>query len=113
MADIRREKKAERETIAFSGDLTVPHANTIVLALREALQDAAAVDIVIENVTAVDVTFLQTLCAAHRTAAAQGKEVTVRGEGREPLGSLLIAAGFPRQSGCQSNTRKSCLWRVA
>ena len=112
MADIRREKKADRETIVFSGDLTVQHANTIASALSEALKGAVALDIIIENVTAADVTFPQSLCAAHRTAAAQDTEITVRGEGREPLGSLLLAAGFLRQIGCQGNTGKSCMWRA-
>ncbi len=112
MADIRREQQDDRETLFFSGELTVQHAATIAQALREAMLRAGSVEIVIEQVTAADVTFPQAVCAAHRTAASAGKQLTIRGEGQEPLGSLLLAAGFLRHIGCQGSTRKSCLWLV-
>ena len=110
MADIRREQQDDRETLYFSGELTVQHATTIAKALNEALQRAAAVEVVIERVAAADVTFPQAVCAAHRTAATLDKMITVRGEGEEPLGSLLRSAGFLRHIGCQGSTRKTCLW---
>jgi ABC-type transporter Mla MlaB component len=110
MADIRREQQDDRETLFFSGELTVQHAAAVAKALREALQRAAAVEIVIERVTAADVTFPQAVCAAHRTAASLNKSITIRGEAQEPMGSLLLSAGFLRHIGCQGTTRKSCLW---
>lgn len=110
MADIRRERQGDRETLTFGGELTVQHAAAVAEALRDALAKAAAVEIVIEGATRTDVTFPQAICAAHRTAAALDKAISVRGKEREPLGSLLEAAGFLRHIGCQGNTRKSCLW---
>jgi len=110
MAEIRREQQGDRETLFFSGELTVQHAADIAQALGEAVERAAAVEIVIEGATAADVTFPQALCAAHRTAAALNKTITVRGEREEPVSSLLLSAGFLRHIGCQGSTRKTCLW---
>ncbi len=113
MADIRREKQDGWERLTFSGDLTVAHAAAIASAIRDAVQTAAKVEIVVEQVTAVDVTFPQSLCSAHRTAAGLDKELMVRGQSEEPLGGLLRAAGFLRHIGCQDKTRKTCLWQPA
>ena len=110
MADIRREKNGDRETVIFSGDLTVQHAVRIAESLRDALQQAAVLDIVLERITSLDVTFPQALCAAHRSAAALSKDISVQGEQEEPVASFLRSAGFLRHIGCQENTRKTCLW---
>ncbi len=113
MADIRREKQDGSERLAISGDLTVAHAAAIAHAINEAVQTAPKVEIVVEQVTAVDITFPQTLCSAHRTAAGLDKELTVHGQSEEPLGVLLRTAGFLRHIGCQDKTRKTCLWQPA
>ncbi len=113
MADIRRETREGREVLTFSGDVTVLHAEAVASALRDALSSGAAIEIVADRVTAADVTFLQSICAAHRAAASLGKEITVRGEAQEPLASLLLAAGFLRETGGQGTTRKSCIWLAA
>ncbi len=110
MADIRKETRDGREILTFSGDLTVLHAAPVAEALRDAVQRAASIEIVIGPVSASDVTFPQSICAAHRTAASLRKEITVRGQGEEPFASLLRAAGFLRHIGCQDSTRKTCLW---
>jgi ABC-type transporter Mla MlaB component len=110
MANIRRERQGARERLIISGELTVHHAASVAAALRDVMQTAGAVDVVLEHVTAADVTFPQALCAAHRTAATLNKEITVEGEKEGTLAGFLQAAGFMRHTGCQENTRKTCLW---
>ncbi len=113
MADIRKEQEDGRARVTITGDVTVQHAQDVASALSEAVLAADVVEIVIDRVTAADVTFPQTICAAHRTGASLKKEVLLRGQSEEPVGTLLYAAGFPRHIGCQDKTGKTCLWLVA
>lgn len=110
MATGRREKARKPITIAIKGDATVGAATRLKATLQQALQSASAVTVSLENITGVDVTFLQLLCSAHRTAAEAGATLTIKGTDREPVTSLLRQAGFLRHIGCHESTRRSCLW---
>lgn len=110
MADIQRKQEGDRAIVTVSGDATVSSAAALKKELVAALQAASAVDVVVENITAADITFLQLLCSAHRTAAARNKALTVTGLAQERMSAMLLRTGFSRQTGCQENTRTSCLW---
>lgn len=110
MADIQRIRSGNKELVSISGDLTVPHANTLKTVLLEALKNAEAIVLAMDQVTGLDVSFPQLVCSAHRTAASLGKELTITGLDQERLAQLLLQAGFMRHTGCAENTRKTCLW---
>lgn len=110
MADIRRRQEDGRVIVAVGGDLTAAGAAALKAELVAALQAASAVEVVVENITGLDVTFPQLLCSAHRTAAARNKTLTVTGLAQERMSTMLLRTGFSRQTGCQENTRTSCLW---
>ncbi len=57
----------------------------------------------------VSLAFLQLLCAAHRSAAARGRELQVGWQNRGAAG-LLREAGFIRHVSCPRSTDGSCLW---
>ncbi len=113
MADIRKLQDGDRATIFVGGELTIASAGALKAAIAEALHAAASVDIVVENTTAIDVSFPQLLCSAHRTAAAWTKTLSVFGMAQEQVASMLLRSGFSRQTGCQENTRTTCLWLCA
>ena len=84
----------EKRKLGFSGRLTYPHAS----ALREMLADALAgesVEICFGEVDEVDLSFVQLLCSALRTAEGAGREVTIA-SGRVPpgLSELVETAGM-------------------
>jgi len=110
MADIRRNQAGERVVLSISGVLTVPHAKALQAELLAALKSAAVVEVAVGEVSAIDITFPQLLCSAHRTAAVLKKEMTITGVDQERFGSMLRNAGFTRHIGCQESTRRSCLW---
>jgi hypothetical protein len=68
------------------------------------------VEVIVENITGIDISFPQLLCSAHRTAAARNKTLTVVGLAQEQLNTMLLRSGFSRKTGCQENTRTPCLW---
>jgi len=110
MADIRNAQKNGREVLIVSGVLTVKHAKALQAALLEAVRTAPAVEVNVENISDLDVTFAQLICSAHRMAADLNKQMTITGLEQERFSQLLGRFGFFRHIGCQENTRKSCLW---
>jgi len=69
MADIRHANKNGREVLTISGVLTVKHAKALQAAILEAVRNASAVDLEVEHISDLDVTFAQLVCSAHRMAA--------------------------------------------
>jgi hypothetical protein len=110
MADIRRSQAGERAIVTLSGVLTVPHAKAVRTALLEAVQGAAAVEVVVENIVDLDVSLPQMFCSAHRMAAGLNKQLTITGTEQERFSDMLRRSGFIRHIGCHENTRSSCLW---
>jgi anti-anti-sigma regulatory factor len=110
MADIQRTRSGNKERVSIRGDLTVPHANALRTVLLEAMKNAEAIVLAVDQVTALDVSFPQLVCSAHRTAASLGKELTITGLEQDRLAQLLLQAGFMRHTGCAESTRKTCLW---
>lgn len=110
MADIRHTKKNGREVLTVSGALTVKHAKALKTAFLEAVRNAPSVEVEVEKIDDVDVTFVQLVCSAHRMAADLNKQMTITGLEQERLSEMLGRFGFFRHIGCHESTRKSCLW---
>jgi len=110
MADIRHANKNGREVLTISGVLTVKHAKALQAAILEAVRNASAVDLEVEHISDLDVTFAQLVCSAHRMAADLNKQITITGLEQERFSRMLGRVGFFRHIGCQGSTRKSCLW---
>jgi anti-anti-sigma regulatory factor len=110
MADIRNINKNGREVLIVGGALTVKHAKALRAALLEAVRNAPAIEVDVENVDDVDISFAQLLCSAHRMAADMNKQMTITGLEQERFIQLLGRLGLLRHIGCNDSTRKSCLW---
>jgi len=110
MADIRTANKEGREVLTVSGDLTVKHAKDLKAALLNALQKASAIEVDVEHIGEVDVSFAQLVCSVHRMAADMNKQMTITGIEHERFSRMLSRFGFFRHIGCQESTRKSCFW---
>jgi anti-anti-sigma regulatory factor len=93
--------------IVAGGRLTCSHAGQLHKELLEAFAGGGRVDLFLHDVREVDLTFLQLLCAAHRTAAAKGAVFTVGGlDATGPVLRLIRAAGAELGVGCPEH----CLW---
>lgn len=84
-----------------------------VAALRDQLSAALAaherIDITASAVTSIDVSILQLIASAHRTAMASGKVLRLRTPQEGPLRHALIRAGFISSEG-KSLTREGDFW---
>ena len=110
MADIRHANRNGREVLTVSGVLTVKNAKALKAALVDAVRNAPVVEVNVENIDDLDVTFAQLVCSAHRTAVDLNKQMTITGLEQERFSQTLGRFGFFRHIGCHESTRKSCLW---
>lgn len=96
--------------LKVGGELTIPYAGEFRGALLDAFDAAGRVVVSLEGVSGADITGLQLLCAAHRTACAREKEFRVEGLTSPVVAAAAGLAGFPRHVGCAVDVGKTCIW---
>ena len=84
--------------LKLTGDLTIESAVKIKAALKKALAKKKDVVVEMEEVGSVDLSFLQTLSAAHKSAQKKGIGFGVGSKLPEPFTRAASEAGFsPRE----------------
>jgi len=97
--------------LALDGDLTIQSIAELKTQLGEALDGTKSLVLNLKNVGRVDLTFLQLLCSAHRTAHRSGKLMQLI-EVPEAVDSAVLTAGFVRENmACGQECADSCLWK--
>jgi anti-anti-sigma factor len=93
--------------VTAGGRLTASQAGPLQRLLLEAFAGTNNVELSLRDVQEADLSFLQLLCAAHRTAAARGIGFRLCGLESAPAVTRLIrSAGAERGVGCP----EGCLW---
>ena len=100
----------EMLTLQWGGDLTVRRIAELKTQVQQALATATQVSIAIAPESECDLTVMQLLCAAHRTAIRQGKTLQLCGEIPEQFKMIMNLAGFSRHIGCARDESGCCLW---
>ncbi|RCK79105.1 MAG: hypothetical protein OZSIB_0447 [Candidatus Ozemobacter sibiricus] len=82
--------------LRLQGEIGLEQAKTVHHALVQALSQTSRLLIDLSQVTTVDLTLVQLLLAARRSAAEQGKALCLRAPGPSPIvQQTAAAAGFP------------------
>jgi len=112
MGKLKNKHKAhEGEIVIPSGaKLTIETSSEFLTLLREALAQANTVVVEFDPQVQVDVTALQLLCSACKSAAAVGKTFVRRGGQPETLSQLVAAAGGGCHGACKHNNSMCCSW---
>lgn len=96
--------------LKLEGELTVALAADLRAALLNSFERADNVIINLDNVTKIDLSCLQLLCSAHRTADEDGKTLTVE----DPTLPMYVEArkdgGFMYNKPCKHVSTEDCLW---
>lgn len=87
----------DETVIPCEGDLTIARAASLRETLLEALESARDVKLDCSAATNVDVTFLQLLVAAQRTAAARGVNLSIIAPEDGALAQALPRAGMSQR----------------
>lgn len=96
--------------VVINGEMTIQNAEEIRNAMLKAFSDGERLILEMEKVTALDLTGLQLLCAAHRTSIVDKKHFSVNGIYSDAIKSVIMDAGFPRRNGCVGDIDKTCVW---
>ncbi|OPY77465.1 MAG: STAS domain protein [Syntrophorhabdus sp. PtaU1.Bin058] len=94
----------------FYGKLTVQYASEILCALTENIQSSDNLVLDFGGVTDVDLSCLQLLCAAHRSAIRSNTQLSFDVRHNGILRETLNTAGFSEHQGCSLETGVSCPW---
>ncbi len=105
----KRKETTRSRKLTFSGDLTLPHIGKLAARLRQALSTAERLTLEVQAGGEVDLSFLQLLCAAHRSARESGRTIRLGSAAGQSLHALLLEAGMIRQ-GCGHRDVSSCFW---
>jgi len=103
-------KAPEKQGLKLSGGVTIAQAAELKEALLNALGQACELTVELSGLTDIDLTGLQLLGAAHRSAVASGKRFVVEDGGNRVFLDTVEAAGFRRQAGCNQDTEGTCIW---
>lgn len=99
------------DIIISSGDrLTIENAAEFTRIAREALESANTVAIEFEEGAAIDITGVQVLCSACKSAAQYGKIFTFHGAQPAALLEVIDACGATRHAVCKHNNDATCIW---
>ena len=113
MLECKVKKARGKKVLNLKGELTIVNSSELRDILRDALSTSKNVELNLENITDVDLSFLQLLCSAHRTSLKSEKSFSIHGSYPEVLSEAARDAGFPLPKGCKLDCNNSCLWLEA
>lgn len=97
-------------TISVGTRLVIENAVDFSKSISAALVIAQKVAVKFDGMIEMDITALQVLCSACKTAAAEGKIFTQQGPRPELMDHLIPAAGAECLGPCRYNTDNPCTW---
>ncbi len=99
------------DTVVTSGNrLSIETAAEFSRIVREALTASRHVMIEFEPTVEIDLTGVQILCSACKSAAQNGKIFSYRGELPHGLVELIAVSGAERHAACKHNNNSTCIW---
>jgi ABC-type transporter Mla MlaB component len=103
-------QSGDTRIVLLEGELTLQQASEIRTAFIKALVESDNVLVRFGNVRELDLSCLQLLCSAHRSAARLKKRVRFEGDIPRKLSDAADTAGYSHLKGCELDTENSCLW---
>jgi ABC-type transporter Mla MlaB component len=108
---IEREQSGNTSWLRLKGRCTVEHAADLKAALVDALHSQEHLLVVLDEVNEIDLSFLQLLCSAHRTAITRNKCFALDGDLPEVFKRAVEGAGYCRVVSCLYGPDTGCLWK--
>jgi len=99
------------EIIITSGArLTIENAAEFSRIIREALEASKHIAVEFEPKVEIDITGLQILCSACKSAAENGSIFTYHGPQPQALADIVFSCGAERNAVCKHNNDSTCIW---
>lgn len=104
------EQDGSSATVTISGVLKIDGAAELQRVLGEALAEAPSVVLHAEQLQDLDLTIVQILCAACKSAAASGRFFTFQGTLPDSLALFNNGIGAYKGAACRHNNDEPCVW---
>ena len=99
------------EIIITSGDrLTIENAAEFSRIIKEALEASKNVTLEFEPAVEIDITGVQILCSACKSAASNSSTLSYTGMKPDALTEIIASSGAARYSACKHNNNSTCIW---
>jgi anti-anti-sigma regulatory factor len=99
------------EIIITSGErLTIENAADFVRIVREAFEASTTVAFEFEPSVEIDITGVQILCSACKSAAQNGATFLFRGAAPQGFADIIASSGAGRHTLCKHNNNSACIW---
>jgi anti-anti-sigma regulatory factor len=99
------------EIIITSGNcLSIESAGEFYRIVREAMDASNSVVVEFEPDVQIDITGIQILCSACKSAALSGKTFSYLGPQPKSLVEIIASSGAERHSVCKHNNDSNCIW---
>jgi ABC-type transporter Mla MlaB component len=108
--DFHMERSGNSNILTIRGELTIAYAAEFRALLIQSLENTDTVQLRLEGVKEVDLSCLQLLCSAHRSALISNKNLTLNSRGSDAFRQAVENAGYSRHLGCDLDSSESCLW---
>jgi ABC-type transporter Mla MlaB component len=96
--------------LTLERELVINRARELKAALTAGIGERTIVELDLSNVSEIDVSGLQLLCSAHRTALSKGGNLRISAL---PSAEIVLAvrnSGFSRRAACRSDVASGCIW---
>lgn len=103
------QKTGDCGELICSGSITVQDVPELRLSLLESLENVDTLLLRFDDVTEVDISFLQILCSAHITAGKLKKEMKLAATS-PAFAAAVEDSGFSRHYFCPLGTTGTCFW---
>lgn len=99
------------DIVVTTGDrLTVETASDFSRVVREALEASKNVMIEFDPTLSIDITGVQILCSACKSAAQIGTVFSFQGPRPLALAEIIASSGAERYTVCKHNNNSTCIW---
>ena len=105
-------KTNKEGALVVEGALTVSRVADVRDELLNALQTVEKVSLDLRAVNEIDLSVLQLICSAHKTAVKMEKMFELIDSSTGVAKNTAGLNGFLRQQGCSVDKDKTCLWKV-
>jgi anti-anti-sigma regulatory factor len=104
------QEENNRGTLILDGNLTLSEAEELRMLLIKAIINVEQIFLDFGDTREIDLSCLQLLCSAHRSALRMKKTVAFSGAWTESFRKAVHQAGYARTVGCSHDGSGSCIW---
>ena len=104
------EQRGDSSVIRFQGELSIEHAQEIQETMLSASRDGGTLLIDMSAVTKIDLSFLQLICASHKSSIRSKRRIDFLSNNCAVLQEAASMAGYRKRNECTFASDNHCLW---